>query len=67
MKNQECKVKHEIVNISTNFPILDPFSIKVNKYSSNCNNISNPYARICVPDVVKNLKIGVKLVSVYAD
>ena len=57
MKNQECKVRSEIVNINSNDPIFYPFSIKINKCGSNCNNISNPYARICVPDTVKNLNV----------
>ena len=57
MKNQECKVRSEIVNINSNDPIFYPFSIKINKCSGNCNNISNPYARICVPDTVKNLNV----------
>ena len=52
MKNQKCKVRPEIVNINSNDPIFYPFSIKTNKCSGNCNNISNPYARICVPDAV---------------
>ena len=55
MKNQECKVRPEIVNINSNNPIFYPFSIKVNKCNGNCNNINDPYARICVPDIVKNL------------
>ena len=59
MKNQECKVRSEIVNINSNDPIFYPFSIKINKCSGNCNNISNPYARICVPDTVKNLNVKV--------
>ena len=59
MKNQECKVRPEIVNINSNDPIFYPFSIKVNKCSGNCNNISDPYARICVPDTVKNLNFKV--------
>ena len=25
----------------------------------NCNNINNPYARICVPDIVKNFNVKV--------
>ena len=34
-----------------------PFSIKINKCSGNCNNINDLYARICVPDVMKNLNL----------
>ena len=59
MKNQECKVRPEIVNVNSNDPIFYPFSIKTNKCSGNCNNINDPYARICTPDVVKNLKLFV--------
>ena len=59
LKNQECKVRPEIVNINSNDPIFYPFSIKVNKCNGNCNNINDPYARICVTDVVKNLNVKV--------
>ena len=59
MKNQECKARPEIVDVNSNNPIFYPFSIKINKCSGNCNNINNPYARICVPDTVKNLNVKV--------
>ena len=32
MKNQECKVRPEIVDVSSNNPIFYPFSIKTNKW-----------------------------------
>ena len=56
MKNQDCRAKPEIVDVGSNNPIIYPFSIKINKYSGNCNNISDPYARICVPGTV-NFKV----------
>ena len=59
LKNQERKVRPKIVNINSNHPIFYPFNINVNKCSGNCNNISDPYARICVPDNVKNLNVKV--------
>ena len=59
IKNQKCKIRPEIINISTNDPIFYPFSIKINKCSGNFNNISDPYARICVPGIVKNLHVKV--------
>ena len=59
MNNQKCKVRPEIINISSNDPIFYHFSIKVNKCSCNCNDISDPYANICVPDIVKNLIVKV--------
>ena len=59
MKNQECKVKPGIFNINSNNAIFYLFSIKVNKCSGNCNNINDPYARICVPDIVKYLNVKI--------
>ena len=55
--NQKCKVRPEIVDFNSNDPIFYPFSIKVNKCSSKGNNISDPYAKIYVPDVVKNSNV----------
>ena len=52
MKNQECKMREVIMN---NDYMLYPFSIKVNRCYGNCNNISNPYHRVCVPNVIKNI------------
>ena len=57
LKNQECKVRPEIVDVSSNNPIFYPFSVKINRCSGYCNNINDPYARICVPDIVKNVKV----------
>ena len=59
MSNQACKARHEIINANSNNPIFYPFSIKTSKCSGNCNNINDPYAKICVPDVVKNLNVKV--------
>ena len=59
MNNQVCKVRPEIVNIKTNEPVFYPFSIKISKCSSSCNNINDPYAKVRVPDVVKDLNIKV--------
>ena len=36
-----------------------PFSIKTSKCSGSCNNINNPCAKLCIPDVVKNLNVKV--------
>ena len=55
LKNQERKVRLEIIDINSNNPIFHPFSIKTNKCSGNCNNISDPYSKICV----KNLNVKV--------
>ena len=56
MKNQECKVRPEVININSNEPVFYPFSVKTSKCIGICNNINNPYAKICVPDVIKDFK-----------
>ena len=59
MNNQACKVRPEIINVNSNEPVFYPFSIKTSKCSGRCNNINDPYAKMCVPDVVKILNIKV--------
>ena len=59
MNNQKCKTRTKIININNNELVFYPFSIKVNKCNGSCNNINNPYAKLCVPDVVKNIKVKV--------
>ena len=59
INNQECKVRPEIVNVNSKEPLFYPFSIKTSKCSGSCNNINDPYAKLCVPDVVKSLNIKV--------
>ena len=57
MNNQECKVRSEIVNVNSKEPVFFPFSITTSKCSGSCNNINGPYAKLCVPDIVKNLNV----------
>ena len=57
MSNQKCKARPEIINVNNNNPIFYPFSIKTSKCSGNCNNINDPYAKVCVPGVIKDLSI----------
>ena len=59
MNSQACKVIPEIINVNSNEPVFYPFSIKTSKCSGGCNNINDPYTKICVPDVVKDLKVNV--------
>ena len=57
MNNQKCKVRPETVDVSSNNPIFYPFSVQINRCSGNCNSINDPYAKICVQDIVKNLNV----------
>ena len=65
MSNQPCKARPEIVNVNSNNPIFYPFSIKTSKCSGNCNNINDPCARICVPDIVKIFTITSFTINIF--
>ena len=57
MNNQECKARTKMININNNEPVFYLFSIKVNKCSGSCNNINDPYAKLCISDDVKNTNV----------
>ena len=59
MNNQACKVRPEIINVNCNEPIFYPFSIKTSKCGGSYKNINDPYAKMCIPDVVKDLNVNV--------
>ena len=64
MNNQECKARPKIIHVTSNEPVFYPYSIKVNKCSGSCNNINDPYAKLSVTDIVKNINVKVfKLMS----
>ena len=59
LNNQVCKTRPQVVNVIREKPVFFPFSIEASKCSGSCNNINHPYAKICVPDVVKHLNVKV--------
>ena len=59
MNNQECKTRPQVINVNGHKPVFFPFSIETRKCSGSCNNINYPYAKICVPDAIKNLNVKV--------
>ena len=59
MNNQECKIRSEIINVHTNEPMFYPYSIKINKCKGSCNTINDPYAKLCVPDTIKDINVKV--------
>ena len=56
LKNQECKVREVIVR---NDYMTCTYSIRINKCNGNCSNISNPYSRVCIPDITKNFTLKI--------
>ena len=59
MKNQKCESRPKIIDINSNEPVVYPYPIRVNKCSGSCNNMNIPYAKVCVPYIVKNINIKV--------
>ena len=59
MANQEGKVRPKIVHVNSDEPVFYHFSIKTSKCSGRCNNINDPYTKISVPEVAKNLNVKV--------
>ena len=57
MNNLEYKIRAEIININSKEPLFYPYSVNINKCSGSCNNINDPYAKLCIPDVIKKYLI----------
>ena len=55
----QALIKPRIVNVNSDEPVVFPFSIRACKCSGICNSINNPYAKLRVPNVVKNLNTKV--------
>ena len=64
MNSRECKARPKIIDVINNEPVFYPYSIKVNECSGSCTNINDPYAKVCVPDIVKNIN-GYSKVKVF--
>ena len=47
------------MNINSDEPSFFSYSILVNKWSGSCNNINDPYAKLCVSDIIKDVNIKV--------
>ena len=62
MNNEECKIRLEIIDINSTEPKFYPYSININKCSGSCNNINDPCAELCVPDVVRNTQMSKYLI-----
>ena len=59
MNNQECKIRTEIISVNTNEPLFYPYSITKIKCKGSCNTINDPYAKLCIPDIIKNINVKV--------
>ena len=62
--NQKCMPRPKILDINPNEPMYYPYSVKINKCSGSCNDINDPFAKVCVPVVTRN--INIKLYNLLA-
>ena len=64
LNNWPCQAWPTLFNINSNEPLYYPFTDSVNKCGGSCNSIDDPYARVSVPDKIKNInEIGFNLMS----
>ena len=47
------------MNINSNGPLSYTYNILVNKCSGSCNDIHNSYAKLCIPNIVKNINVKI--------
>ena len=59
VNNQNFKIRSEIINVNSNEHLYYPYSITINKCKGSCNIINDPYAKLCVPDIIRNINIKV--------
>ena len=57
--NQKCMRRPKITEANSDEPVFFPYSIKINKFSGSFNNPNDPFAKLCVPDIVKNINVKV--------
>ena len=58
--SRSVKMRPEIIKITSNEPnLFYPYSVKIDKCSDSCNNIIDPYSKLCFSDVVKNINAKV--------
>ena len=53
MNTQECRAKPKMININNNEPVFYLYSVNIDKSSGSCNNINDPYAKLCIHDAIK--------------
>ena len=54
LENQQRDVKRVVLD---NDYMTFPDKIRVDKRIGSCNDIENPYFKVCLPDVVKNISV----------
>ena len=56
LKNKECGVRKVFID---NDYMTFPYKMKVDKCVGSCNDVKNPYFKVCLPNVVENISVKV--------
>ena len=60
MNNQECKTRPKIIDVNAVSELVCyPYSVLINKCSGSCNDLNDPMAKLCVPDITKSINMKV--------
>ena len=58
--NQQCKSRPKIIDVNTvSEPVYYPYSVLINKCSGSCNDLNDPMAKLCVPDITNSINMKV--------
>ena len=57
--NRECMPRPKILeeNEGVGEELFYPYNVQVNKCSGSCNMLEDPMARLCVPNIIKNVNV----------
>ena len=59
--NQECMPRPKILDVNEGVgeALFYPYNVLVNKCSGTCNTLDDPMAKMCVPNIIKNVNMKV--------
>ena len=59
--NQKCMPRPKILDVNEGVgeALFYPYDVLVNKCSGSCNTLNDPMARLCVPNIIKNVNMKV--------
>ena len=59
--NRKCMPRPKILHVNEGVgeALFYPYNVLLNKCSGSCNTLDNPMARLCVPNIIKNVNMKV--------
>ena len=59
--NQECMPRPKILDVNEGVgeALFYPYNVLVNKCSGSCNTLDDPWAKFCVPNIIKGINMKV--------